>query len=247
MNREIAGKIWVDNVSNPKSALLIDNIWAIYLLGDSNNKNFNKQAGVTVRNYVLPRLLADEEINREWILVYDSNSWVYKIQSEFELDNWFQVDIWHYRFEQLKHANWRDDIPDNFQVEKLDEDFISKTHLINHEHITSWVYKRWKTPEDFIKRGFCFCLVKGDEEIVSWAMSDWSTDNYILMGCTTDENHREKGYATIVTSAAAEYYMSKNIDLRWFCAAQNFASRETAETVGFEKIREKEIIIGEFD
>jgi RimJ/RimL family protein N-acetyltransferase len=129
----------------------------------------------------------------------------------------------------------------------VDDEFLSKTYLRNHEHIATWIYKRWETPKDFFERGFCFCLVKRDKEIVSWAMSDWSTENYILMGCTTDENHREQGYATIVISAAAEYCMSKSIDLRWFCAVNNIASRETAETVGFEKIREQEIIIGEFD
>lgn len=247
INRDIKGQIWVDNVSSPQTAMLIDNIWVIYLLGDPNNKQFNIGAGEIIKNYIFPHQLADKEVHREWILDYFSEGWKSKIDTELNLTNWVEVELWHYKLGELKQLNWREQIPDDHKVMQVDEEFLGKKYLKNHSSISSWIYQRWKNEQDFFERGFCFCLVKEDKEIVSWAMSDWSTQNYIIMGIETDENYREKGFAAIVTSAAAEYCKSKGRDLRWFCSAQNIGSWKTAEKVGFQKLKEQRIIIGEFN
>ena len=247
INQDIDGKIWVDNVSNPKTAMLIDNIWVIYLLGSSENQEFNIEAGKIIRNYIFPRKIADVDVDREWVLNYYSDSWISKIESELKLVNWFHVDIWHYKHADLKYSSWREQIPEGYKVEKVDEEFLSRTYLKNHEKITNWIYQRWKTPLDYFNRGFCFCLIKEDKEIVSRARADWSTENYILMHIITDESYLRQGYATIVTAAAAEYCKQKDIDLRWFCVSDNIASWKTAEKVGFQKIGEQRIIIGEFN
>ena len=245
INRDIKGQIWVDNISNPQTAMLIDNIWVIYLLGDPNNKQFNIGAGEIIRNHIFPNQIADREVHREWILDYFSEEWTSKIDTELKLTNWFEVELWHYKLGELMQLNWREQIQGGYEVVQVDEEFLVKIYLKNHTSITNWIYQRWKNDQDFFERGFCFCLVKEDREIVSWAMSDWSTQNYIIMGIETDENYREQGFAVIVTSAAAEYCKSKERDLRWFCSAQNVGSWKTAEKVGFQKIKEQKIIIGE--
>ena len=246
VNQDIDGKIWVDNVDDPKTAMIVDNIWVIYLLGSSSNQEFNEEAGEIIRNIIFPLKMADVDVDREWVLDYYSDSWIPKIECELKLVNWFRLDIWHYKLGELKHTEWREQIPEGFKLEKVDEEFLSKTHLKNHEKVTNWITKRWKSPEDFLKRGFCFYLLK-DDEIISRARSDWSTENYILMHIITDEAYRKHGHATILTAAAAEYCKQKNIDLRWFCDAQNIASWKTAEKIGFHKFREQRIIIGEID
>ena len=227
--------------------MLIDNIWVIYLLGDPSNTQFNVQAGKIIRNHVFPHLLADKEVHKEWILDYFSEGWKSKVETELKLSNWVEVELWHFKLGELRQLNWREQIPGNFEVKHVDKEFLAKTDLKNHSSIASWIYKRWKDEQDFFKRGFCFCLVKDGKEIVSWAMSDWSTENYIIMGIDTDENYREQGFAAIVTSAAAEYCKTKEIDLRWFCTAQNIGSWKTAEKVGFQKIKAQTIIIGGFN
>lgn len=247
INQDIKGQIWVDNISNPKTAMMIDNIWVIYLLGDPNNKQFNIQAGDIIKNYVFPNLLADKEVHREWILDVFSEEWILKIDSELELTNWFEIEFWYYKLGEFKLHNWREQIQPGYRIYQVDEEFLTKTHLKNHSSITSWIYKRWKNTTDFFERGFCFCLIKEDKEIVSWAMTDWSTENYRIMGIETDENYRQRGFAAIVTAVAAEYAESKNLDLRWFCSAQNIGSWKTAEKVGFYKTNEQTIIIGEFE
>ena len=246
INQDIKGKIWVDNISNPKTAMMIDNIWVIYLLGDPNNKQFNIQAGKIIKDYIFPNQIADKDVHREWIIDFYSEEWKSKIDSELKLSNWFEVELWHFKLCKLNQMKWKEQIPSNFELKQVDEEFLSKTHLKNHSSITSWIYKRWKSTEDFFERGFCFCLVEEDKEIASWAMSDWSTQNYVIMGINTDEKYRKRGFATIVTAASAEYCKSKNIDLRWFCNSQNIGSWKTAEKVGFRKIKEQIIIIGEF-
>jgi len=244
VNQDIEGRIWVDNVDNPKTAMLVDNIWVIYLLGSSSNYEFNREAGEIIRKIIFPLKKADVDVDREWVLDYYDDSWIPKVKSEMKLVNWFHIDILHYKLGELKHTEWREQIPEGYTVEKVDEEFLSKTHLKNHEKVTSWITKRWKSPAEFLKHGFCFYLLK-DDEIVSRARSDWSTENYILMHIITDEAHRKQGHATTLTAAAAEYCKQKNIDLRWFCNPQNIASWKTAEKIGFQKIREQKVIIGE--
>jgi RimJ/RimL family protein N-acetyltransferase len=246
INQDIKGKIWVDDVINPKTAMLIDNIWVIYLLGDPNNRQFNIQAGKIIKEYIFPNQLADKEVHREWIIDFFSEEWKSKIDEELNLTNWFEVELWHYKLEELKLLEWKNQIQAGYELVQVDEEFLMKTYLKNHSSITSWIFRRWKNNEDFFKRGFCFCLIKEDKEIVSWAMSDWSTENYIVMGINTDENYQRRGFASIVTAAAAEYCKSKDIDLRWFCSSQNIGSWKTAEKIGFQKIKEQTIIIGEF-
>ena len=244
VNQDIEGKIWVDNLDDPKTAMIVDNIWIIYLLGSSSNEEFNIEAGEIIRNIVFPHKTADVDVDREWVLDYYNDSWIPKIVSELKLVNWFYMDIWHYKLGELVYNEWREQIPEGYKVEKVDEEFLTKTHLKNQKKVTSWIYKRWKSPADFLKRGFCFYLLK-EEEIVSRARSDWSTENYILMHIITEEEHRKQGHATILTAAVSEYCKQKNIDLRWFCNAQNIASWKTAEKIGFQKIREQRIIVGQ--
>ena len=244
VNQDIEGRIWVDNAEEPKTAMLVDNIWVIYLLGSPSNEAFNREAGEIIRKIIFPLKKTDVDVDREWVLDYYDDSWISKVESEMKLVNWFHIDIWHYKLGELKHTEWREQIPEGYTLEKVDEDFLSKTYLKNHDRVINWIAKRWRSPADFLKRGFCFYLLK-DNEIVSRARSDWSTENYILMHIITDEAHRKQGHATTLTAAAAEYCKKENRDLRWFCDAQNIASWKTAEKIGFQKIREQRILVGE--
>jgi RimJ/RimL family protein N-acetyltransferase len=66
------------------------------------------------------------------------------------------------------------------------------------------------------------------------------------MGITTIEEYRQKGFATLVTAAAADYCIKEKKDLRWFCAAQNIPSWKTAEKVGFVRFKEYTVLCGDF-
>ena len=57
------------NISNPKTALLIDNIWVIYLLGVADNKEFNIQAGEIIKERILPNLIADKDVHDLYNLI----------------------------------------------------------------------------------------------------------------------------------------------------------------------------------
>ena len=245
INQDIDGQIWVDDIIKPKTAMMIDNIWVIYLLGDSGNSEFNIQAGEIINNYILPKQLEDKEVHREWIVDFFSDDWKQKINAELGLLNSFEVELWHYKLETLKLTNWRELIPPDYEVQQVDEEFFSKSYLVNYSNIANWITQRWKNTADFLKRAFCFYIVKDSKEIVSFAMTDWATENYIIMGIDTDEKYRKQGFASIVSAAAAEYCISRDIDLRWFCSSENIGSWKTAEKVGFKKIVEQTIIMGE--
>ena len=84
VNQDIEGKIWVDNLDDPKTAMIVDNIWIIYLLGSSSNEEFNIEAGEIIRNIVFPHKTADVDVDREWVLDYYNDSWIPKIVSELK-------------------------------------------------------------------------------------------------------------------------------------------------------------------
>jgi len=245
INQDIEGQIWVDNVSNPQTAMMIDNIYVIYLLGNPNNKKFNKGAGEIIHNYIIPKQLEHKEIHREWIVDYFADEWKAKITKEMKLRNEFEVNLWHYKLKKFQLPNYRELIPPNFELIQVDEEFLTRTYLKNHSSVAYVLKNRWRSKEDFFDRSFIFCLVKDDKDIASFVMGDWSTENYRVIGIETDESYRKQGLATIVTAAAAEYCINRNLDLRWFCSAQNIGSWKTAEKVGFRKIREQTILMGE--
>ena len=43
INGDNEGRMWIDDPKNPKTGVLVDNEYSIYLVGDSSNSDLNKE------------------------------------------------------------------------------------------------------------------------------------------------------------------------------------------------------------
>jgi len=246
LNNDAKGRIWVNNKEDPQSGLLVDSIYVMYSAGNPYSVNFNKDIVKIINNEIFPASQADSDTPNEWYMSYDDPAWQYILEVEFEKNNPTPIELYHFIFSENKIKNWREEIPDQYSLHQVDSYFLKQDNLKNHNHIANWINRSWKSLDDFLNRGFCFYITFNDSEIVSWAISDWATEDKIEMGITTMEGYRQKGLATLVTAAAADYCTKEKNELRWFCATHNIPSWKTAEKVGFIKFKEYFILCGDF-
>ncbi len=253
LNGDNEGRVWINNLENLKTGMLVDNEWSIYLIGDHTNKTFNKEIGKIIRKEIFPKAeehalkMSPEYNNGEWVVYFSRNEWLEVIEQDFGITDFLPLRRCYYILKELKKPNWREEILPSFSMQRVDKDFLHQNHLGNFSIIEEWIENCWRSTEEFLSRGFAFCLLKDDKEIISWGICDWATENRAEMGVGTSENYRRQGFATLVTSAAAEYCLEKEIELGWHCSEHNVASWKTAEKVGFEKERDYISALGCFD
>ncbi len=253
INGDNAGRIWVDSLDNPKTGMIVDNECSIYITGDQSNKQFNTDVSSIIREEIFLAAeqhalkLSPEYNNGEWIIYYPREEWLKTIEQDFGIKDIIPLRRNHYIFQKEKIPNWREKIQPDYTMQRVDKEFLKKKHLENFNVIEEWIDVTWRSTEDFLSRGFAFCLVKNEKIIVSWGIADWVTGNQAEMGIGTDEKYRRRGFATLVTAAAAEYCKKTGIELGWHCSEHNIGSWKTAEKVGFEKERDYTAALGCFD
>lgn len=120
-------------------------------------------------------------------------------------------------------------VADGYRVEQIDLGFAQRiaadksvftdSHLLN-----------FKSAEDFIARGFGFCLLKGDE-MACIATTFTVCDKGIKIQIDTRENHQRKGLATAAAAHLILHSLEKGLDPNW--DADNVISCRLAEKVGY--------------
>ena len=248
INGDNQGRMWVDDSENPKTGLLVDNENSIYLVGDEHNSLINKEIANLIFDEIFPeaRKIA-VKFENTWVIYYDHNNWKNKIEIDMNIIDYLPLKRKYYSLKKPPSLNWRALIPSGYIMKFLNEEFLERKDLTNFNEITDYIKRSWRSKEDFIKRGFGFCLVKNEKIITSWCISDWVTENKSEIGVGTDEDFRKKGYATLVVKATIEHCLEKDIKLGWHCSSHNIASQRTAEKVGFNLEKEYEIVLGSFD
>jgi RimJ/RimL family protein N-acetyltransferase len=221
-----AGEIYVDDLDNPTSALIFS-LECDMLLGNPNNPEFN--AGL--KDYI-----------GEWAyLVCETETWETNIKDVIANADLIKAPRLHYMLTELKYKNWRDDIPEGFEVVRIDKDFFQRTDLENFSHTARYANRDGWNPElkmDEFGYGHCIIDVKNNV-IASSSTIDCLYEDKIEMGIRSDYRYRRQGLAAIVVAATVEDYMSKGITrFGWQCLANNIGSFKTAEKVGFERFKE---------
>ena len=248
INGDNQGRIWLDVPENPKTGVLVDNENSIYLVGDPTNLDLNKEIADLIFNEILPEAKKTaENFENTWVIYYDDDNWKKKIEQDMDIVDYLPLKRMYFFLKKPSSINWKEIIPAESTMNFINEEFLQRKDLKNFNEITDYIKKSWESKEDFIKRGFGFCLVNNEKIITSWCISDWVTEKKTEIGVGTDENFRRKGYATLVVKATIEYCLKNNFTVSWHCSSHNIASQKTAEKVGFYLAKEYDIVMGSFD
>ena len=123
----------------------------------------------------------------------------------------------------------RAQLPDGYRLERMDlklarqlaaeRSGFSSDHLLN-----------FSSPQDFIERGFGFCILAG-RDIVSVATTFAVCNKGIEIQINTRKKHRGKGLATVVAAQLLIHSLENNLDPNW--DAENEVSAGLALKLGY--------------
>ncbi len=230
------GGIYVDDSVNPKTALIVSPE-GYYLAGYAHNDEFNRELKQLFDEKIIPEKIKEGEENIS--LNYSPPAW--EDNMEIILGDKFPLKVqgYYYKFDELR-IDWREIVPPGFSMVQIDEDLLRKTDLKNSGEVLHWSKKNWKSTDDFLKRGFGFCLLHEDT-IVSWCLADCVSGSRCEIGIETDENYWRRGFATATVAATVEYCLSHGFtEIGWHTGTTNVGSYKTAEKVGFVRVLEDE-------
>ncbi len=118
-------------------------------------------------------------------------------------------------------------------MHRVDADFLAQTELDNHALVTDWVGTNWNSVDEFLDRGFGFCLVH-DGKVASLSVADCVSGTHCEVGIRTVPENRRRGFGTLTAAAAVEWALANGFDqVGWHCTEENLGSIGVAENVGF--------------
>lgn len=210
------GDIYADAIENPKVALFWHQSGFAYLSGNPEEDFLRdiydlliNKSGENPRRFVLE--LKDETVadffrNKEQLA--EEPRYRFRLSADYESAGGCAV-------------------PEGFMLKAIDEEILPR---ISGKIVPA---SFWSSPEEFLKNGKGYCLLKEDE-VAAVAFSAAVSHNQIDIGIETTEKYRRKGLAAVVAREMVRYALSIGKEPVWDCNVANEGSRRTAEKVGFQ-------------
>lgn len=236
---KIIGDVFVDNMSKPSFALVWDYGHNFYIIKDHTSNLTNKS--LDTLNTLMQGLRKNPDILDYYIHYYPL-----ELEEELTqgLSGKYPRKIFRNHYFFGKKNILPINVPDDFDLVKVDASIIENGSLINIDKIRDWINDTWKGPKDFVSNGFGYCLIK-DNHIVSWCLADYVVDSRCEIGVETDEDYQRQGLATIVVSSCINHCLMSGIErIGWDCFKTNIGSIKLAEKVGFKLYQEYPVLFG---
>jgi len=152
-------------------------------------------------------------------------------------------------FEKLLTSNWQMNIPTEFEIRMITKDLL-ESPIGNIQSITNEVTQCWYSVEDFLSKGFGFCIIqkknRGKEKIQGWCTGEYFSKGNCGIGIETFRGHQSKGFATAMASVFINYCQKVGIKPHWNAYKNNFPSLRVAKKIGFKMIQEYDVLCGSF-
>ena len=234
VEKRVSGKIYVDNIENPKTFYVIHPYGMSLLFGNYNNIEFNNK----FKNYALNiNNIRDKD---EWMQVFP-NEWNNILHELFgnklvnpennnRKNNVIELNTRvNFKFNQERFFKREKHVNSSIKIIRTDDKI--------YENMPGTVVPKyfWNNKEDFMKNGVGFSLFY-NSELASTAYSSYVHDNKLELGIETVEIFRKMGFAEIVCCALIDYCIENDYEPIWSCKLSNIGSYKLAEKLGFEPI-----------
>jgi GNAT superfamily N-acetyltransferase len=103
----------------------------------------------------------------------------------------------------------------------------------------------WGSTAGFLRSGFGV-VAHDTDQIVSWCLAEYVSGRKCGVGIETIGRHRGRGFATLTASAFVEKCAERQVTPYWDSWVSNRPSRTVAERVGFQKIGNYWVWLGDF-
>jgi RimJ/RimL family protein N-acetyltransferase len=244
------GNIYVNNVSQPETAVLITFIeseahgaWA-FLAGDP---------GIGTFNIDLNRAIFDRQVisHQTPVVLFtcESLAWDSHIPNVMAPIQPIRVPRWHFICREIKF-HWKDVFPSGYTLKPISRELQQLSDLEIPEDVRITIDK-WNTISDdrFKDYGFVILDETGQKPVITcWATVDFITDGFGDLGFFTQPSYRRRGIGTIVVAATLEYGFTKGLrQVNWTCDADNQGSLRTAQKLGLERLEDYIMYVLVFD
>ncbi len=235
------GKIYVDNIDHPKSALLTTFIedpsrgmWG-FLVGNPDNDNFNRSLNAAIfKRSILP---SESPV---LLLTCDPGDW----GGQMSIVMAPRPPIWMPRWQFISrrvHYDWESALPEGFSVQPMNETLLKQPGLEIPDDVRTTIEK-WIsiTHSKFQDYGFVTMDETGHKPIIAgWATVDFIAKSAGDLGFFTQPDYRRKGLGTVAAAAALEYGFELGLThISWTCDANNQGSIRTAGKLGLDRIED---------
>ncbi|TDF92764.1 GNAT family N-acetyltransferase [Paenibacillus piri] len=230
------GAIYVDQVEEPKSAVMNGIVFEMLFAGDPGNEYFNRKFGEMLERETI---LAMKGSGMPYLnLYYESEAWKQAIMLEIAKRQ--KLSPLKKRFYTMNSASYVAPIKPlnrNASLRLLDGSLLRDPTLDNLDQVMPWINLAWPSVERFLEHGIGYCIVEKNT-IASWCLSLFADSKHHEFGLITDEAYRGKGYAKTAASACVRHCLDDGMIPYWNCDDHNTGSVLVAESIGFKKERE---------
>jgi len=222
------GWVFVDNIDNPKTALIFcKGMGSFYLVGNYNNVQFKNELLSFIEGVLYSKL---NNIGISWIEISGvSEEWNRIVEEVF-----IHKDLG--KDKQIVYKLKNNTSVSGENVENIRQVDINTfdTNISNLDFLKNEIQQFWGSIENFLNKGICYYYIIEDE-IVSICYSGLVKDNIHTIGIETIEKYRKKGYGYKLANVFLNELEIKGIVAHWNCSEDNTASKFMVEKLGFEK------------
>lgn len=204
-----SGDIFVDDIEHPTFALFWHYCGFAFIVGECTTN---------IKEEICDSLNTLKAKHHNRMLIHMAND--YEL---FEEDNIIRGERYIFSFDnQCKRLM----VPSDCHICEINNENFD---LVRGNIVPSF---SWINKEEFLKKGFGFCLTKG-QAVLACAFSAGVSEKIVDIGIETNEKHRGKGYAKIVASAMVDEILKQGKTPAWACDITNEGSKRLACSLGF--------------
>jgi GNAT acetyltransferase len=222
VDRVVSGRIYVDDIDDPKTYYIVHRYGMSLLGGVCTNENFNRKFLDYVTNKYKSRTAV------EWMQVFPAG-WNDVLKwPELELNT--RVN---FTFDESKYREFRGTIPGDSLIsyKRMDASLFDSMNGA----VTPKVF--WNSFDDFNKNGVGFCLFYGNK-LAATSFSSFLAPGKLELGIETVPAFRGMGLAARVCSILIDYCLENNLEPLWACRLENTSSYLLAKKLGLVVTKE---------
>ncbi|UHA75151.1 GNAT family N-acetyltransferase [Paenibacillus sp. 481] len=230
-----SGRIFVDNIENPRSGLIWQgNNDGFIFIGDSQNKTFNHD----IKRYIDDVISVQaKEQGVEWFeCIGNHQSWYttfHEIFSDKALKSWDQ-NVYMISPSSFNSTAKQQDNEDEFIVEQVTKQFLENKEINNMEFVRSKIMEFWESEATFFEQGIGFCMLH-NHDVVSLCISGYRYKDIHGIDIETIESYQGRKLAQRVVYYFVDYCFANGCTPYWDCMEVNYPSNAVAKNIGFTK------------
>lgn len=224
------GEIFTDHPSRPQAAW-INFKHHCFLVGAPDLPDFNRELiGYINQHYIPKARTAGQEV---LLFDYQPAAWSKYLEQLIPGQQRRRYQRQYFSCQSLQE-DWYKLLPEGFTVVQVGAALLAQTALKNLDAVREEMCSERLTIEDFLDNSFGFCI-QHEDELVSWAFSEYNSHGCCEVGIATVEKYRRKGLGTVAALALVEYALDSGYHtIGWHCWANNIPSAALALRAGFE-------------